>query len=289
MASSTTEANQYDAIGAQYEAIKSLPIIKDVETANFRKYALELLASGNSRVLDLACGTGFYSEKLLEWGAASVTGVDISPAMIEVARAKARQNGKDGDRRLKYQVGDVLNLGIIDGGEYDMVTGVWLLNYASSRAELTQMYRGIRANLKPSGHFFGVGEESQEDIDAFVRQRQLFFEGNRGLFGLETDYTERLASGDGYAMETRVHVDPPFAMKTYHLRKSIYIEAARAAGMGGHYETKRMGVPEEVYVRDKDYWALYPVSRPSSRQLSLRWSIPTPRGQSSCSQSAVLW
>ncbi|KAK7957262.1 S-adenosyl-L-methionine-dependent methyltransferase [Apiospora aurea] len=190
-------------------------------------------------------------------GAASVTGVDISPNMIEVARAKAEQSGQGADGRLQYQVGDVLDLGIIDGGEYDMVTGVWLLNYASSREELAQMYRGIRANLKPSGHSFGVGEEPQEDLDAFVRQRRPVFEGNRRLFGLETEYTERLASGDGYVMETRAHVDPAFTMKTYHLRKSIIIEAARAAGLKGHCEIRRMKVPEEVYAKDKDYWALY--------------------------------
>ncbi|KAK8079466.1 hypothetical protein PG997_007284 [Apiospora hydei] len=257
MSTESTKPSQYDSIGAQYDAIKSLPIIKEVETANFRKYAVELLASGKSRVLDLACGTGFCSEKLLEWGAASMTGVDISRNMIEVARAKAEQSGKDADGRLQYQVGDVLNLGIVDGGEYDMVTGVWLLNYASSREELTQMYRGIRANLKPSGHFFGVCEEPQEDLDTFVRQRQLFLGGNRRLFGLETEYTERLASGNGYVMETWAHVDPPFTMRTYHLRKSIIIEAARAAGLEGHCEMRRMEVPEEVYVKDKDYWALY--------------------------------
>ncbi|KAK8050973.1 methyltransferase [Apiospora rasikravindrae] len=237
MPAENTQPSQYDSIGAQYDAIKSLPIIKDVETANFPRSSL----SG---------------------GAASVTGVDMSPAMIEVARAKAKQSGKDTDGRLKYQVGDVLNLGIVDDGGYDMVTGVWLLNYASSREELTQMYRGIRANLKPSGHFFGVCEEAQEDLDTFVRQRELFFQGNRRLFGLETEYTERLASGDGYVMETRAHVEPPFDMKTYHLRKSIIVEEARAAGLEGHCEMKKMGVPEEVYVKNKDYWALYPCFTP---------------------------
>ncbi|KAK8092569.1 hypothetical protein PG999_014768 [Apiospora kogelbergensis] len=262
---STTGTEQYDSIGAQYEAIKSLPIIRDVETATFRKHALELLDRGKSRVLDLACGTGFYSEKLLEWGAASVTGVDVSPTMVDVARAKAKKIGKDADGRLKYLVGDVLNLGVVDGGGYDFVTGVWLLNYASSREEMAQMYRGIRANLKPDGLFFGVCEESQEDLDEFVRRRQLLSEGDRKLFGLETEYTERLASGDGYVMISRAHVPPPhppFTMKTYHLRRSVYQEAARAAGLVGRYEMETMDVPDEVYKKDKDYWALYPISTP---------------------------
>ncbi|KAK6819441.1 hypothetical protein PG987_015924 [Apiospora arundinis] len=261
MASSATQQTQYNSIGAEYDAIKSLPIIRDVETPNFRKYAREFLgASGRVRVLDLACGTGFYSHMLLEMGAGSVTGVDISPAMIEVARSKARKSGLDASGRLKYLVGDAMRLGVVEGGEYDMVTGVWLLNYASSREELARMFRGISANLKPGGIFYGVCEEYQEDLDAFVSERNLSFHGNRKLFGLETEYTTRLPSGDGYVMVTRAHVDPPhqpFTMKTYHLRGGVIMEAARAGGLGGFIEMKKMTVPEEIYQQDKDYWALY--------------------------------
>ena len=43
------------------------------------------------RVLDVACGTGVLFPFYLEFGAESVTGVDISPEMIRIARQGGRQ------------------------------------------------------------------------------------------------------------------------------------------------------------------------------------------------------
>jgi 2-polyprenyl-3-methyl-5-hydroxy-6-metoxy-1,4-benzoquinol methylase len=40
-----------------------------------------------TRVLDLACGFGFYTRLLKQEGAAQVVGVDLSPEMIRLARA----------------------------------------------------------------------------------------------------------------------------------------------------------------------------------------------------------
>lgn len=53
------------------------------------------------RVLDVACGTGVLFPFYLEFGAESVTGVDISPEMIRIAR------GKVGDSRIRLVYADV--------------------------------------------------------------------------------------------------------------------------------------------------------------------------------------
>src|SRR3990172_8101428 len=45
------------------------------------------------RVLDIACGQGFFSRALVEKGA-EVTGVDISPELIKFAKEKAGKNEK---------------------------------------------------------------------------------------------------------------------------------------------------------------------------------------------------
>ena len=44
-----------------------------------------------SEVLDVACGTGVLTGDYLERGAASVTGIDLSPEMIEIAKSKYPQ------------------------------------------------------------------------------------------------------------------------------------------------------------------------------------------------------
>jgi len=72
----------YDTIGEKYLLVKEIP------TAIAERSNLHAAVSphvNGARVLDLACGTGYYSKLLLEWGASSVLGVDLSAAMIEVA------------------------------------------------------------------------------------------------------------------------------------------------------------------------------------------------------------
>jgi SAM-dependent methyltransferase len=61
-----------------------------------------LLPDPPARVADLGCGTGSISLLLAEHGY-EVTGMDLSPRMIERARAKARARGL----RVSYCVGDV--------------------------------------------------------------------------------------------------------------------------------------------------------------------------------------
>ena len=54
-----------------------------------------------SRVLDVACGTGVLFPYYLERGAKSITGIDISPAMTEIAAEKF-----SGDERVTILTGD---------------------------------------------------------------------------------------------------------------------------------------------------------------------------------------
>jgi ubiquinone/menaquinone biosynthesis C-methylase UbiE len=61
------------------------------------RYLLPLLPSiAGKHVLDLACGTGRWLEVLLEAKAAHGIGIDLSPAMLDVARQKAAIAGRLG-------------------------------------------------------------------------------------------------------------------------------------------------------------------------------------------------
>jgi len=57
----------------------------------------------NDRVLDVACGTGVLFPHILKRNISSLTGIDISEKMIEVAKSKFN------DQRLTLIAGDVLN------------------------------------------------------------------------------------------------------------------------------------------------------------------------------------
>ena len=89
-------STQYDAIGTRYNSMHDLPAIH-LE----RPSAIAALGDiSGKRALDLACGTGRYSRLLIELGAASVVGVDISPVMIE-GSFKGRQPIRIPSRRLQ--------------------------------------------------------------------------------------------------------------------------------------------------------------------------------------------
>lgn len=107
------------------------------------------------RILDLACGNGYYTSKFLKWGAAHVTGVDISQGMLDIAQADAKKRNLE--RSLTFIQADLTSLDtMIDGGPFDIVTGCWFLNYASDDKVMSKMWTVIGQNLKSNGVFVGL-------------------------------------------------------------------------------------------------------------------------------------
>ncbi|HMO52725.1 MAG TPA: ubiquinone/menaquinone biosynthesis methyltransferase [Kiritimatiellia bacterium] len=76
------------------------------------------------RCLDLACGTGDLTRMVhYRYPDAEVTGVDLTPAMIERARLLTESSG------ITYEVGDMGSLRFLDG-TMDLVTGGYALRNA---------------------------------------------------------------------------------------------------------------------------------------------------------------
>jgi SAM-dependent methyltransferase len=103
---------------------------------------LERHGLNGNRLLDVGCGTGRSFLSMLEKGW-KVTACDISPSMLELARAKA------GDK-ARLSVEDMRELPVF--GEFDLV---WSLddavNYLLGADELERALSGMRANLAPDG------------------------------------------------------------------------------------------------------------------------------------------
>lgn len=96
-------------------------------------------------VLDLACGSGFYTRALKERGAERVVGVDLSSDMIAAARAEEDRNPLG----IEYRRHDVLDMETI--GTFDVVTAAYLLVYAETRAALRTMCETASRHLRPGG------------------------------------------------------------------------------------------------------------------------------------------
>src|SRR5690349_3719868 len=67
------------------------------------------------RWLDVACGTGAIAERAARAGA-TVTGVDLAPALIETAKERATAEGLE----IDYRVGDCERLDGIDDASFDV-------------------------------------------------------------------------------------------------------------------------------------------------------------------------
>jgi SAM-dependent methyltransferase len=106
-----------------------------------REFSARVLAAGGgAEVLEYGCGTGSYAFELAENGA-SVVGIDIAPAAIEIAteRAAGRQN-------LSFRLGDAENLAFGDAS-FDLVCGTSILHHL----DLARATAEIRRVLRPGG------------------------------------------------------------------------------------------------------------------------------------------
>jgi ubiquinone/menaquinone biosynthesis C-methylase UbiE len=69
----------------------------------------------DARVCDLCCGEGYVGRRLLGHGAREVVGIDLSSALIEVAKRRANAPG------LSYRVEDAQELRSVADAEFDVV------------------------------------------------------------------------------------------------------------------------------------------------------------------------
>ena len=89
------------------------------------------------RVLELGCGRGDLTVELLRAGA-DVVALDLSPAMVELARKRAG--------RARFLVAPVEATGL-ESGSFDRVVGKWILHHA----DVSQAAVEVARLLKPGG------------------------------------------------------------------------------------------------------------------------------------------
>lgn len=126
----------------EFGVAKAAPIKRYAEEPTFLGAAGDL--SGRS-VLDLACGSGFYTRALKQRGAARTVGVDISHDMIAAARDAEAQ----APLGIEYLRRDVLEMETV--GNFDVVSAAYLFVYAETLQALRTMCSVVARHLVPSG------------------------------------------------------------------------------------------------------------------------------------------
>ncbi|WIV61683.1 class I SAM-dependent methyltransferase [Amycolatopsis nalaikhensis] len=129
-------AEVFDALGKDYEHA--------FRTATAQRAALtDLLADlpPEAKVLDLGSGTGRPTAELLAAGGHDVTGYDVAPKMVEIAREQVPA--------ARFELGDMRELAF-DDGTWDAVTAFFSM-LQLPRAEQETMIGRIAGWLKPGG------------------------------------------------------------------------------------------------------------------------------------------
>ncbi len=203
---------EYDAIAEAYQDSKQLPFRAYVE-----RYTLfDLLGEVRGKtVLDLACGEGFYTRLLKQAGAAAVTGVDISAAMIQLAEQAERRHPL-GCRYLHRDVAQ-----FTPSAPVDVVVALYLLSYASSRDMLDRFCQVCYAALRPGGRFVGIGD----NVHNPPRGRM-----SLAKYGLKRTCASPPSEGDSVHYTITNPDGQQFEFDNFFLKPETYAEAFRATG-----------------------------------------------------------
>ena len=233
-------STQYDTIGTRYASMKELP------AASVEKPSISAVLGNihNLHCLDLACGLGYWTQYLLEDGAASVTGVDISETMTKAAKEASATWAASLRDRNHFITADCSQPTDIPGGPFDLVFAGWFLNYAGSYEEQLGMWRNIYHNLKPGGRFIGITVNVHQAHDTPIDDR----------YGILTEPIAKVRDGHKIRLTAYTHPER-VVFENYHLSKEVHERGAATSGLvdlkwNGHV------LPDDER-RETGYWDVF--------------------------------
>jgi len=137
-----SELNKFDSLSSRFWDVQGefrpLHILNPVRA----QFVADRAKLTGMRVLDVGCGGGLLCEALARAGA-RVTGIDLAPGMIEVARLHAAEQVLN----ISYELTAAENI----GGEFDVVTCMEMLEHVPDPAKMTATLASL---VKPGGALF---------------------------------------------------------------------------------------------------------------------------------------
>jgi len=168
--------------------------------------------SGNEKVLDLACGEGYFT-RALKKSVSSITGADLSPSLIESAKSVSKD--------ILYHVADATNLSFAKDKEFDVVISVLAIQ---NMENILAAFSECRRVLKDNGRFI------------FVLNHPVYRIPKASSWGYDEKEKAQYRRVDAYLTPSKVPIDmhPGSSDKTftYSFHRSLqdYMKALRSAG-----------------------------------------------------------
>jgi tRNA (cmo5U34)-methyltransferase len=146
-AEGSTAAGYFGSMVERYDSLIRRAVPRYDEMITRLMEHLPALGPG-ARVLELGCGTGNLTLRLLErYKAAAVVGVDAAPEMTELAAKRAVGAGATAGPRLSVVTRRFEDL-MLDDGSFDLVTSSLSLHHVQNKRPL---YRAIARWIRPGG------------------------------------------------------------------------------------------------------------------------------------------
>lgn len=138
----------YDAIAAAYNTFEEYnPRKHELVTDRFQECMPDL---DGAAVIDLGCGSGFFTRYAERQGADTAIGVDVSREQLRYAR----EHAADAGTAQSYVQADITDLPV--GRSFNVGIAAFAFSYASTDAELQAMADAAHAALTADGDLFAV-------------------------------------------------------------------------------------------------------------------------------------
>lgn len=112
----------------------------------------------NEDIIDLACGTGYYTRIFREKTDGKVYGVDISEDMLNFAKSKLTKLDE-----ITYILHDC-SIPLKVAMQFDIVSATFLYQYAKNYDMLLAFLKNTHSLLKPGGKLIGLNAKLDIDL-----------------------------------------------------------------------------------------------------------------------------
>lgn len=173
------------------------------------------------RVLDVGCGGGLLCEGLCRAGA-FVTGIDMAPAMIEVARLHAHESGLS----IDYQLSSAEQYAAARPAPFDVITCMELIEHVPDPARVFAAFARL---LRPGGELFisTVNRNLRSFLFAIVGAEYLLRLLPRGTHEyarlLRPSELDSMARAQGFALQDLAGVQYNPVLRSAHLDHDVGI------------------------------------------------------------------
>lgn len=197
----TRTRRSYDAVAKAYavqfrDELAGKPLERSVLS-----YFASIVPAGG-RTLDVGCGPARVTGHLASLGL-DISGVDLSPAMVALARSE--------NPRLRFEVGSMTRLDVPDGSLAGLVA--WYSTIHVPDSELATVFAGFRRALQPGGVAlvaFQVGVGRALKVEAYGQDISLEFHRRR------PEEVADLLGGAGIPVSAAMLREPERSERTPH-------------------------------------------------------------------------